>query len=203
MQQLENFQRQTAAYSRTASCLHQRAQTTAQLLSDTLSLREQTIAKNQAENMANLNKSIYWITTMGLLYLPTTLVATIFGTNFFGFDGQSSKIIASTDICITYLTRSIPNTTVVGCGILGSGVVLWFKPPELHFAQAIFQVLNVEAFDDRYVNFSMVSFDRQLYETELPILVVRLRQGQDPMVIPAHNDLNYFATLSYMSFDSG
>ncbi|KAI0114529.1 hypothetical protein GGR51DRAFT_556391 [Nemania sp. FL0031] len=53
-QHLENFRRQAAAYSRTASCLHQRAQTTAQLLSDMLSLREQTIAKNQANSTASV-----------------------------------------------------------------------------------------------------------------------------------------------------
>ncbi|KAJ8131443.1 hypothetical protein O1611_g2182 [Lasiodiplodia mahajangana] len=74
-QQLENLRRQAAAYSRTASCLHQRAQASAQLLSDTLSLREQTIAKNQANSTSSLSKSTYWITIMGLLYLPTSLVA--------------------------------------------------------------------------------------------------------------------------------
>ncbi|KAI1126467.1 hypothetical protein F5Y10DRAFT_293852 [Nemania abortiva] len=107
IQQLENFRRQTAAYSRTAACLHQRAQTTAQLLSDTLSLREQTIAKNQTSNMASLSKSTYLITIMGLLYLPTTLVATVFGTNFFNFDGQKSAIVASTDIWYFFVASGV------------------------------------------------------------------------------------------------
>ncbi|KAJ2994220.1 hypothetical protein NUW58_g1615 [Xylaria curta] len=98
IQQIKNFQRQTALYSRTATCLHQRAQTTAQLLSDTLSLREQTVAKSQAENMANLSKSTYWITIMGLLYLPTTLIATIFGTNFFNFNEERNTVVVSADI---------------------------------------------------------------------------------------------------------
>ncbi|KAI0421847.1 hypothetical protein F5X98DRAFT_370475 [Xylaria grammica] len=114
--QLDNCRRQTAAYSRTAACLHQRAQTTAQLLSDTLSLREQIIAKNQAENMASLSKSTYWITIMGLLYLPITLVATIFGTNFFNFDVQRNTVVASTDIWYFFVASGILTlVTLLAC----------------------------------------------------------------------------------------
>ncbi|KAI0514629.1 hypothetical protein F5B22DRAFT_656612 [Xylaria bambusicola] len=98
IQQLQNYWRQAAAYSRTAAGLNNRAQTTAQLLSSTLSLREQTISKDEADRMATISKSTYWITIMGLLYLPTTLVATVFGTSFFNFDSDRSRIVVSTDI---------------------------------------------------------------------------------------------------------
>ncbi|KAI1324443.1 hypothetical protein F5Y16DRAFT_305053 [Xylariaceae sp. FL0255] len=43
VQQIANLERRTVGYSRMASCLHQQAQASAQLLSDTLSLRDQTI----------------------------------------------------------------------------------------------------------------------------------------------------------------
>ncbi|KAI0909263.1 hypothetical protein F4823DRAFT_625011 [Ustulina deusta] len=113
VQQLENCRRQTAAYSRTAACLHQRAQTTAKLLSATLSLREQTIAKDQAETMASLSKSTYWITIMGLLYLPTTLVV-------------RREIVASTDIWYFFVASGVLTfTTLFACyGFRGHGTII-------------------------------------------------------------------------------
>lgn len=74
-QKLENCRRQAVSYSRTAAYLQQRAQTTAELLFETLSLRDQTVTKIQTETMTNMSRSAYCIAIMGLFYLPTTLVA--------------------------------------------------------------------------------------------------------------------------------
>lgn len=74
-QLLQNQRRQCVAYSRAAEHLRQRAQTTAQLLADTLSFRDQVVAKEQNGNMLQLNKSAVFITTLSLLYLPASFVA--------------------------------------------------------------------------------------------------------------------------------
>jgi hypothetical protein len=72
---LRNHLRQCKSYSRTASHLQQRTQTTARLLADTLSFRDQVVAKEQNGNMLQLNKSAVFITTLTLLYLPASFVA--------------------------------------------------------------------------------------------------------------------------------
>ncbi|KAJ3940943.1 uncharacterized protein N0V96_008817 [Colletotrichum fioriniae] len=56
--EFENFRRQCRAFSRTATDLHHRAQTTSQLLANTLSFREQLDSRKQNENMLRLNKSV-------------------------------------------------------------------------------------------------------------------------------------------------
>ncbi|KAK5637624.1 hypothetical protein RRF57_013339 [Xylaria bambusicola] len=121
-----SLDRQAAAYSRTAAGLSNRAQTTAQLLSSTLSLREQTIAKDQADRMATISKSTYLITIMGLLYIPATLVATVFGTNFFSFDGDRSSIVVSTDIWYFFVASGgLTFITLCTCyGFGGYGTIL-------------------------------------------------------------------------------
>lgn len=74
-QALDNYHRQAAAHCRTATFLQKRAQTTAQLLTDTLSFRDQLLAKQQNGNMLQLNKSAVFLTTLTLLYLPASFVA--------------------------------------------------------------------------------------------------------------------------------
>lgn len=73
-QQLKNIRRQCMAYSRTSVNLHRRMQLTTQLLADTLSFRDQVVAKEQNSNMLKLNKSAVFITTVTLLYLPASFV---------------------------------------------------------------------------------------------------------------------------------
>ncbi|KAK1465215.1 hypothetical protein CMEL01_12570 [Colletotrichum melonis] len=73
--EFENFRRQCRAFSRTATDLHHRAQTTSQLLANTLSFREQLDSRKQNENMLRLNKSVVFITTLTLLYLPPSFIA--------------------------------------------------------------------------------------------------------------------------------
>jgi hypothetical protein len=72
---LRNHIRKCKSYSRAASHLQHRTQTTARLLADTLSFRDQVVAKEQNGNMLQLNKSAVFITTLTLLYLPASFVA--------------------------------------------------------------------------------------------------------------------------------
>ncbi|KAI1415508.1 hypothetical protein F5Y13DRAFT_145321 [Hypoxylon sp. FL1857] len=72
---LDNYRRQSVVCCRTAAFLQRRAQTTAQLLADTLSFRDQILAKQQNSSMLQLNKSAVFLTTLTLLYLPASFVA--------------------------------------------------------------------------------------------------------------------------------
>ncbi|RYO89944.1 hypothetical protein DL766_007079 [Monosporascus sp. MC13-8B] len=73
--QLRNQYSNCRAYSRTAAYLQQRTQATATLLSDTLSFRDQVVAKEQNGTMLQLNKSAVFITMLTLFYLPASFVA--------------------------------------------------------------------------------------------------------------------------------
>ncbi|KAK1717434.1 uncharacterized protein BDZ83DRAFT_27879 [Colletotrichum acutatum] len=108
--EFENFRRQCRAFSRTATDLHHRAQTTSQLLANTLSFREQLDSRKQNENMLRLNKSVVFITTLTLLYLPPSFIATFFGMNFFNMDSVTGKIVGSPMIWI-YALCSVLLTT--------------------------------------------------------------------------------------------
>ncbi|KAI3551427.1 hypothetical protein CABS03_01486 [Colletotrichum abscissum] len=109
--EFENFRRQCRAFSRTAADLHHRAQTTSQLLANTLSFREQLDSRKQNENMLRLNKSVVFITTLTLLYLPPSFIATFFGMNFFDMDTMTGKIVGSPMIWI-YALCSVALTTL-------------------------------------------------------------------------------------------
>jgi len=89
--QLRNQRRQCVANSRTAEYLRQRTQTTAQLLSNTLSFRDQIVAKEQNGNMLQLNKSAVFITTLTLLYLPASFVAVSPAYHFAHHDYSSTE----------------------------------------------------------------------------------------------------------------
>ncbi|KAI4864856.1 hypothetical protein F4820DRAFT_323183 [Hypoxylon rubiginosum] len=102
---LDNYRRQAVACCRTAAFLQRRAQTTAQLLANTLSLRDQILAKQQNSSMLQLNKSAVFLTTLTLLYLPASFVATIFGMNFFDLDQESHRIV-STPMVWIYVVSS-------------------------------------------------------------------------------------------------
>lgn len=73
--QLKNCERRCISYSKTATHLRERCNATARLLADTLSFRDQVVAKEQNGNMMQLNKSAVFITTLSLLYLPASFVA--------------------------------------------------------------------------------------------------------------------------------
>lgn len=73
--QIRNHQSQCDTYTTTAGFIRQRAQTSAQLLSDTLSFHDQIISNEQNANMFRLNKSAVFITTLTLVYLPASFVA--------------------------------------------------------------------------------------------------------------------------------
>ncbi|KAI0126147.1 hypothetical protein BJ170DRAFT_633987 [Xylariales sp. AK1849] len=111
---LERYRRRAIADTRTATYLQQRAQTTAQLVSDTLSFRDQIVAKEQNGNMLRLNKSAVFLTTLTLLYLPASFVASFFGTNFFDLDKDDNgrARIISTSMIWIYVVSSIALTAI-------------------------------------------------------------------------------------------
>ncbi|KAI1476967.1 hypothetical protein F4774DRAFT_220111 [Daldinia eschscholtzii] len=108
---LDNYRRRCVAHCRVANLLQQRARTTAQLLANTLSFRDQILAKQQNGNMLQLNKSAVFLTTLTLLYLPASFVATFFGMNFFDLDPNSKRIIGTPMVWI-YIVCSILLTIV-------------------------------------------------------------------------------------------
>ena len=75
LRQLQNHRRRCTAYSTAARHLKDRAQTTAQLLADTLSFRDQVISKEQNSNMLQLNRSAVFITILTLIYVPASFSA--------------------------------------------------------------------------------------------------------------------------------
>ena len=79
---LQNYATMAAAYSQNATFLRDKTRGTAQLLSDTLNLKDQKIAQSISENTLALTNaaakdsaSIRVITIVTLLYLPATFVA--------------------------------------------------------------------------------------------------------------------------------
>ncbi|KAK5653980.1 hypothetical protein OQA88_7656 [Cercophora sp. LCS_1] len=109
--ELKNHLRRSKGYSQTATYLRQRTQTTARLLSDTLSFRDQVVAKEQNGNMLQLNKSAVFITTLTLLYLPASFVASFFGMNFFDFDEEGGTMVGTGMVWI-YVVSSVILTAV-------------------------------------------------------------------------------------------
>ncbi|KAF4446811.1 zinc transport protein [Fusarium austroafricanum] len=107
MMQFDRQQRYCEVYSRVAECLQQQAQKITQLLANTLSFREQSLAKAQNTAMLRLNKSAVFITTLTLLYLPPSFVATFFGMNFFDLDDGSDRIVVTSMIWIYILCSAV------------------------------------------------------------------------------------------------
>ncbi|KXJ91908.1 hypothetical protein Micbo1qcDRAFT_161950 [Microdochium bolleyi] len=95
-----NLRRHCFANSRNADYLQRRIHATAELLSDTLSFRDQVVAKEQNGTMLQLNKSAVFITMLTLLYLPASFVASFFGMNFFDYDEASGGMVGSSMIWI-------------------------------------------------------------------------------------------------------
>ncbi|KAF4338227.1 zinc transport [Fusarium beomiforme] len=104
--QFQQHQRNCQAYTRVADFLQQRAQKITQLLANTLSFREQLHAKVQNNSMLQLNKSAVFITTLTLLYLPASFVATFFGMNFFDLDDNGDQITMTSMIWIYFLSSA-------------------------------------------------------------------------------------------------
>uniref|UniRef100_A0A4E9DYZ5 Uncharacterized protein n=1 Tax=Gibberella zeae TaxID=5518 RepID=A0A4E9DYZ5_GIBZA len=105
--QFEQFRRNCAAYTRVSYCLQRRAEKITQLLTNTLSFREQFNAKAQNETMLRLNRSAIFITTLTLLYLPPSFVATFFGMNFFNVDEDTNQTTVTPMIWIFVLCSII------------------------------------------------------------------------------------------------
>jgi Mg2+ and Co2+ transporter CorA len=101
---LEWHRTRCKAYSRTAEYLHRRTQSAVQLLTLTLSFQDQAIAKDQNNAMLRLNKAVAFITIISLFYLPANFVSTFFGMNFFGFDEEKGRMVATHMIWIYFLS---------------------------------------------------------------------------------------------------
>ncbi|KAK8089254.1 hypothetical protein PG997_004215 [Apiospora hydei] len=105
--ELRNHKRHCQANARSAEYLQRRAQSVAQLLSDTLSFRDQVEAKIQNGNMIQLNKSAVFITALTLLYLPSSFVASIFGMNFFDYDGETGRLVGTSMVWIYVVSSAL------------------------------------------------------------------------------------------------
>ncbi|KAH7304293.1 hypothetical protein B0I35DRAFT_445457 [Stachybotrys elegans] len=88
------------SYNRSAEYIHQRTQSTTQLLASTLSLRDQVVAKDQTTSMLRLNKSVVFITILTLFYLPASFLSSFFGMSFFSLNEENGQFIASEMIWI-------------------------------------------------------------------------------------------------------
>jgi hypothetical protein len=75
IQFFKNQRRQCIVFSHNAKHLQQRAQIVSKLLADTLLFRDQALAKEQNINILQLNKSAVFITTLTLVYLPSSFLA--------------------------------------------------------------------------------------------------------------------------------
>lgn len=73
-QNLQNYRRKCQVQSRSATHLKERVQTISRLLSNTLLLRDQMVAKEQNKSIFQLNKSAVFITTLTLFYLPASFL---------------------------------------------------------------------------------------------------------------------------------
>ncbi|KAF5983433.1 hypothetical protein FBULB1_3744 [Fusarium bulbicola] len=102
----QNDQRNCRSYFRAAEYLQKLAEKNTQLLANTLSFREQLYTKDQNDNMLRLNKSAVFITTLTLLYLPASFVATFFGMNFFDLDDDGDQIMMTSMIWIFFLSST-------------------------------------------------------------------------------------------------
>ncbi|KOS44430.1 hypothetical protein ACN38_g4675 [Penicillium nordicum] len=106
----KNYRRECIANSRNAAHLQQRANIVSKLLADTLLLRDQVLAKEQNANMLRLNKSAVFITTLSLVYLPSSFLATIFGMNFFDMDQTNNRIVGTPMIWIFFVSAAALTT---------------------------------------------------------------------------------------------
>ncbi|KAI2470990.1 hypothetical protein F4781DRAFT_429787 [Annulohypoxylon bovei var. microspora] len=135
--QLDNYCRQAIAHNRTTKFLQSRAQTTSQLLTDTLAFRDQHLSKEQNGNMLRLNKSAVFLTTLTLIYLPASFVATFFGMNFFNFDTGTGRITSTPTIWI-YVASSVVLTiitfSVFCCVLRYDGLTVSRMLPKIHVA---------------------------------------------------------------------
>ena len=75
VQFFKNHRRKCIANSHNASHLQERTHIVSKLLADTLLFRDQVLAKEQNTNILQLNKSAVFITTLTLVYLPSSFLA--------------------------------------------------------------------------------------------------------------------------------
>lgn len=154
MNSIKNQRRNCSAYLRTANFLKERVESASSLLANTLSFREQVLAKEQNGNMLQLNKSAVFITVLTLVYAPASFIAvssmpltslsrrlnlsavqTFFGMNFFSMDEANSRIVCTTMIWI-YIVATFVFTGITVFFyywlIRHDNVLFWRLAPRVH-----------------------------------------------------------------------
>ncbi|KAF4948197.1 hypothetical protein FGADI_9825 [Fusarium gaditjirri] len=104
--EFKNHQLHYRAYVRGAGFLQKLAEKNTQLFANTLSFQEQLHAKAQNSSMLQLSKSAVFITTLTLLYLPASFIATFFGMNFFDLNDKGDQIVMTSMIWIYFLSSA-------------------------------------------------------------------------------------------------
>jgi RsiW-degrading membrane proteinase PrsW (M82 family) len=79
---------------------------TNQFLASSLSFRDQAMTKEQSRTMLRLNKSAVFITSLTLVYVPASYMATFFGMNFF-YQDEDSEHIAMDPMVWIYVVSTI------------------------------------------------------------------------------------------------
>ncbi|KAJ5107216.1 hypothetical protein N7456_003891, partial [Penicillium angulare] len=100
LDQLSNIRRQCGVYLDNATFLQKRVMSITQVLTHTVLFRDQVVAKEQNTHIFQLNKSAVFITTLTLLYLPASFLATFFGMNFIAMDPKTNSITVTSTIWI-------------------------------------------------------------------------------------------------------
>ncbi|KAL4783294.1 hypothetical protein BJX76DRAFT_259744 [Aspergillus varians] len=108
-QLLHNSSASMKSYRQAASSLQDRASRCAEYITDTLSYKDATVAKRQAEFMLRDSTSVRVITFVTLIYLPSTFTATLLGMNSFFEMDDNRRVIVAPQFWI-YMACSIPLT---------------------------------------------------------------------------------------------
>ena len=98
--EFRQHQARCKTYSRIAQHHQHRSRAVAQLISETLSLKDQIIAKEQNQSMIQLNKSAIIITVVTLIYLPPSFLAVCIPKAYEDFKLTRSVILWNELFCI-------------------------------------------------------------------------------------------------------
>jgi Mg2+ and Co2+ transporter CorA len=98
--EFRQHQARCKTYSRIAQHLQHRSRAVAQLISETLSLKDQIIAKEQNQSMIQLNKSAIIITVVTLIYLPPSFLTVCVSEANENFELTGPVILWNELLCI-------------------------------------------------------------------------------------------------------
>jgi hypothetical protein len=98
--EFRHHQARCKTFSRIAQHHQHRSRAVAQVIAETLSLKDQIIAKEQNQSMIRLNKSAIIITVVTLIYLPPSFLAVCFPNAYQNFELTGSVILWNELLCI-------------------------------------------------------------------------------------------------------